>query len=505
MPRRPRGVRPEPGAAAAPASGAKTPRPGGMPPWVAWSLYAALGVGILGLVLVFRDVLLPFIIGVLVAYLLAPGVTFLARRGLPRLISVALVYVAFFALCWGFMHYLVPKLQTELRVFARRFQSAPQDVGRFVEASDRWLDAFFGPDGGERASDRAAAQRVLSDHGLGPAAWRAGPPTSIRVPMLDELTAGSALAAGSQLARNLDLSAPGGDSVPDALGESQILATVHGDQIGIKLTDSTVEVREVEDGVYHLAPRHRPVDETLVGPENIRALIRDAVENALHEIGSGLIGAVVTTSRGIATGITGLLVGLVVTLMVAAFVLLDLERIAAYVRGLVPARHQPLYDELLDRLDRGVSGVVRGQLIICAINGVLSGIGFWLFVPEYALVLAVFATVMTLIPIFGTIISTIPACLLALATGGWAPAASVLVWVLVIHFLEANIFNPKIIGASAQINPVIVVFVLIAGEHSYGLKGALLAVPLTAVAIALFQFVFARIRPTLMGAGGARR
>ena len=75
---------------------------------------------------------------------------------------------------------------------------------------------------------------------------------------------------------------------------------------------------------------------------------------------------------------------------------------------------------------------------------------------------------------------------------------AVLGWILGIHFVEANVLNPKIIGHAAKINPVVVVFVLLAGEHAYGLKGALLAVPITAMVIAIGQFIYARIRPTIM-------
>ena len=52
-----------------------------------------------------------------------------------------------------------------------------------------------------------------------------------------------------------------------------------------------------------------------------------------------------------------------------------------------------------------------------------------------------------------------------------------LAWIILIHLFEANLFNPKIMGNAAKIHPVLVVFALIAGEHSYGLVGALFAVP----------------------------
>ena len=58
--------------------------------------------------------------------------------------------------------------------------------------------------------------------------------------------------------------------------------------------------------------------------------------------------------------------------------------------------------------------------------------------------------------------------------------------------------NPNIIGRQARIHPVLVVFVLIAGEHLYGVKGILLAVPVTSVVQSLVQFAYSRVKPYVM-------
>ena len=61
-------------------------------------------------------------------------------------------------------------------------------------------------------------------------------------------------------------------------------------------------------------------------------------------------------------------------------------------------------------------------------------------------------------------------------------------WILGIHFLEANVLSPKIIGQSAKMHPVVVIFALIAGEHSFGLVGALFAVPVASIIQTLFIY-----------------
>ena len=76
-------------------------------------------------------------------------------------------------------------------------------------------------------------------------------------------------------------------------------------------------------------------------------------------------------------------------------------------RRIFATETQPAFDRLLHRFDRGLAGVLRGQLLICLVNGVLSAIGFWLFDLKYWPLMALLAAVGSLIPIFGSILSSI--------------------------------------------------------------------------------------------------
>ena len=64
--------------------------------------------------------------------------------------------------------------------------------------------------------------------------------------------------------------------------------------------------------------------------------------------------------------------------------------------------------------------------------------------------------------------------------------------------VEANFLNPKIMGNAAKIHPVLVVFALIAGEHSYGLVGALFAVPVASIIQTIFMYYRRRPKTTLV-------
>lgn len=184
-------------------------------------------------------------------------------------------------------------------------------------------------------------------------------------------------------------------------------------------------------------------------------------------------------------GIVRVIFGLVITLMISAYLLLTKDSIFAFLRTLVRPEKQARFTALIRDLDAGLSGVVRGQLVICLVNGALSGIGFYLAGLDYWPILTVAATFLSIIPIFGAILSSVPAVSIALHHG-MGTAVFVLAWIVGIHQIEANVLNPKIMGQTAKVHPVLVVFALLGGEHLFGIAGALFAVPVLSVVQTIF-------------------
>lgn len=173
-------------------------------------------------------------------------------------------------------------------------------------------------------------------------------------------------------------------------------------------------------------------------------------------------------------------------LMVAAFLLIDADKTMHFVRSLAPRAWRPSLGQLLERIDVKLAGAVRGQMLICLVNGALTLIGLLLFKVKFAFVLASIATVLTFIPIFGTVISTIPIVLVAL-TQSFSTALAALLWILGIHAVEAYLLNPKILGSSAKIHPALISFAILAGQRTFGFAGALFAVPVASILLATFE------------------
>jgi putative heme transporter len=217
--------------------------------------------------------------------------------------------------------------------------------------------------------------------------------------------------------------------------------------------------------------------------EAIASLTAAARTHLLELLGLGprLIGGIVTS-----------VFDALLVLMITAFLLVKPAQIFAFARGLIPHAYQPSYDSLLLRVDRGLAGVVRGQLTICVINGTLTFVGLLIFRVPFAYALALLATACAFVPIFGTFLSSVPIVLAGLSRG-WHVGFIMLLWILGVHAIEAYVLNPKVMGDASRIHPLLILFSLLAGERYFGLLGALFAVPAASLAVSLFKHLYAQL------------
>ncbi|HET7045305.1 MAG TPA: AI-2E family transporter [Gaiellaceae bacterium] len=202
---------------------------------------------------------------------------------------------------------------------------------------------------------------------------------------------------------------------------------------------------------------------------------------------------VVDFVEGAAISIGKALFELVLLLVVSIYMLLDLPRLAARIDRRFPPR--PGSGALIPRLEAALAGYVRGQALLSAIIGGTAGVGLWIFgatglLPggdRYALLFGAWVAVTEVIPYVGPWIGAVPPLVYALLVH---PVA--VLWVallfLAVHQLEGHVVAPKVMGSALRLNPLLVIFGLLAGGEIYGLVGALLALPLLACGRALWEF-----------------
>jgi predicted PurR-regulated permease PerM len=153
-------------------------------------------------------------------------------------------------------------------------------------------------------------------------------------------------------------------------------------------------------------------------------------------------------------------------------------------------------EDLAGRVDRAglhawrvLGGYVRGTAAIAAIDATLIGIGLWILGVPLAFALAVIIFLGAFIPFVGATISGMFAVLVALADGGPGIALIALGIVLGVQFLEGNFLQPIIQSRTVDLHPAVILLAVAAGGSLFGILGAYLAVPMTAVAFAVASAV----------------
>ncbi len=226
----------------------------------------------------------------------------------------------------------------------------------------------------------------------------------------------------------------------------------------------------------------------------IPASWRSQIEGQLVGLGRGLLEFVrIWAFRTLTTFFSTLsfLFGFLVVPFWLFFLLYDRGRLAERFWALVPPGWRQDVRYLLRIADDVLGGYLRGQLLLGGIVGTATALGLRWIGLDAALLLGVVAGIFELLPVVGPILGAIPPLLLALVTD-----PSKVLWVLVlaagIQQLENNLLVPRIIGETVRLHPVVVMVALAVAGQVFGLVGALLAVPLTALARDWLHYLFLR-------------
>lgn len=135
-------------------------------------------------------------------------------------------------------------------------------------------------------------------------------------------------------------------------------------------------------------------------------------------------------------------------------------------------------EKIIMRLEQAVNSVMKGNLFIALIQGLLMGIGLWIFgVPNSAL-WGVVAAVTSLIPTIGTAMVSVPAITFLLILGHTGSAIGLSIWAVVVVGLVDNFLSPIIIGEKINIPPLLILFAVLGGLSLLGPIGILVG-PLT--------------------------
>ncbi len=173
---------------------------------------------------------------------------------------------------------------------------------------------------------------------------------------------------------------------------------------------------------------------------------------------------------------------MIITPIVAFYLLADWDHIVAKVDGWLPRDHLDEIRSIARDIDTAMAGFIRGQGTVCLLLGIFYAIGLSLVGLKSGLAIGFAAGMLSFIPYIGALMGGIMAIGVGLVQF-WPNETSVLLIVGVFlagQFLEGNFLSPRLVGGSIGLHPVWMMFALLAFSYVFGFLGLLLAVPMAA-------------------------
>ncbi|QYO78560.1 AI-2E family transporter [Devosia salina] len=257
--------------------------------------------------------------------------------------------------------------------------------------------------------------------------------------------------------------------------------------------------------LQELAVAWSPEINAWLGPERAAQL-----QNSLNDLARQALGFIATLPAELVNiGLTGAaVVGFTVLAPVVAFyLLLDWEGMVRGIDDLLPKEHKGEVKGILREIDKSMAGVIRGQGSVLLLDAAFYATALSLIGLNYGLAVGLIGGLLSFIPFVGFTVGlglSVGIAIVQFAPNWWMVvlvAGIYLFW----QFIEGNILYPKLVGSSININPVWMMFALLALGAVFGFVGLLLAVPMAAIASVLVRYGVRKYKESALYLGPRRR
>ncbi len=204
---------------------------------------------------------------------------------------------------------------------------------------------------------------------------------------------------------------------------------------------------------------------------------------SVSEFVNGLKSLIVDTSAGAfntASIVFGGVLSFILMVVLSFYLAVQEDGVDDFLRIVAPVKHHDYIINLWKRSQRKIALWLQGQIILGLVVGLLVYLVLKVVGIPHPLVLAVFAGFFEIIPIFGPIISAIPAVLIGFVDFGIGTGVLLIFLYVIIQQLENQVLYPLVVKKVVGISPIIVILGLVIGAKLAGFLGAIIVVPLLA-------------------------
>jgi predicted PurR-regulated permease PerM len=253
------------------------------------------------------------------------------------------------------------------------------------------------------------------------------------------------------------------------IGSLTVVGRAVGDQFG-------EVVDQAEEGL-------KSIQEWLAGPPFSLSpeQFQDWIDRVVASLGQNQQ-AITAGALSTATLAVEVVTGILLALFSLIFFLYDGDRIWAWLVRLLPRNSRERVDAAGQLAWRTLTQYVRGTVLVALFDGTTITILLLILGVPLALPLGVLVFFGAFVPLVGAFVTGALAVLVALVANGWLQALIVLVGIVAIQQLEGHVFQPFVLGRMVRVHPLAVVIAVALGAYAAGIIGAIVAVPLVAVA-----------------------
>jgi putative heme transporter len=266
--------------------------------------------------------------------------------------------------------------------------------------------------------------------------------------------------------------------VPRAAGIAAVLVTWAGALVALVVVFAIPAVSQLQQLVGS-APS---LLQRLRDSDAYRFLERHVADATLQTAMPERVGDVFSSAMGLATGVLAAIAGVVTVFFITAFMLASGRRLVSAWIGAASPATRGRYTRLLGRLYDAIGGYVTGLAVIVAINAALSTTFLGVLQVPWFLALGLLSGISSIVPYIGVLVSgAILVVVAGASVGKWAAIAT-LVFIVVYQQIENHIVSPLVYRRAIDVNPLVILVTALILAEVWGIGGAVLSVPITAVA-----------------------
>mgnify|MGYP002713219090 CR=1 FL=1 len=419
---------------------------------VQWLIVLAAVVGALLLGYYLSSVFVPLLVAMAIAYILNPLVVRLEKRGISRTRAVLLIFVLFIAISAAVGSWFVASIVRDVNAMS---DQAGEVLADFRDNQDEWI-----------ASWNSSAPESLQ---LDPKEDPFGRVTEIAIEKLAPTNAKSeppeAASARADMA----------SARASLLANFQAVDANHDMVLTAEELDADEFQHLDRDNDKKVTPNEWFVRFGATAPVEDGRTLSPATTKAAEGVYS-------IVSSGLVSFYTLLLFIILVPIYTWYF-MVGWEKVVSRGREFLPGNHKDRILKILREIDAMLKAFFRGRIVIVLIITVMTTTTYLLFGVKYAVLLGLLGGIGVLIPYAAMILSWVPALILMIISGD--SLVAILGMSLCYHgiqALEQFVLTPKLLGGAVELHPVTILVGVFVMFSLLGVFGALLAVPLTAIA-----------------------